>query len=294
MRTVARLASLAGLLVVAAIAAPAWGQCPGGMCFPPPSSFQPYHQPIYQPIYQPSPVFVQPHFQPAPAPVFVRPAEPAEPEKPVKAEPVVKNFGLDSGKIGDERRYVLNGKEVSRATAVEAIADVPDDSRKFHVVVLGAESERRRVTDALPLGADRERVIVHSWAADSPLVAQRKFVVESPVTVYVLAPDGRVLGRSRGGVYPGGEKAAQAISRAISGFDASKPRTPGPYDPSKDADLFAEPKPPAPPPNPDPAPKPGPSPGPNPAPSPSPPGSVPPWVYILGTAVVVLLVKKEN
>jgi hypothetical protein len=133
--------------------------------------------------------------------------------------------GVNQEKICDHERCTLNGKAAGDTR-------LPDDAKRNRLVIIGSEQEQKKVLDDLnqhsllaPLALD---LVVRNYTPDHWHVAKAGFVTNGHPTIYLQAPDGKVLHRSNG--YPGPEKLAEAIRRA-------KPN----YDPAKDPDLTKTP-----------------------------------------------------
>lgn len=302
------LVALVALVALAVPCAPVLAQCSSGYCSPaqviyPSQIIYPGSQIIYP---SPAPVVVPVPAVPAPEPV--KPAgklekcsgdccatgkpcglpdctcarKPAVEQKPDegkgkgKPEPDL-NFGIELGKIGlgPSPRYVLNGKEIPKASAkrlVESIfaPDIPDESRLLHLTLIGSKDDTARVLADLeqePLKRLRDRFLVHVYdpanVVDAEIIKQRRFVSTGEPSIYLTAPDGAVVGRNLDGKYPGADELAKVIA------DASKP-----YHPDKDPDLKT----------------------PKPAPSAGMPdlSKVHPAVWVIGGLVLFLLLGKKQ
>jgi hypothetical protein len=145
------------------------------------------------------------------------------------------NFGNDYKKnakpAGDEKpKYRIQGKPVSREEAVETIqtGKIPDDSGKLRVTVIGAQTERDRVSGDLmtsPSFKDlRADLVCKFYPANAWEVSKGFFTAGHP-TIYGQYPDGKVFHRQDD--YEGG---AEALADAIRQADPN-------YDPAKDTDA---------------------------------------------------------
>lgn len=111
------------------------------------------------------------------------------------------NFGVDQTKLGGPEAYKINGKPVTKAQAEQAIkgGQVPDDAHKLRLTVIGPEAERKQVLAdlaALPALAEwKDKLLVQAYPPDHWAVAQAGFVTSGKPTVYLQAPDGKVLHR---------------------------------------------------------------------------------------------------
>lgn len=133
-------------------------------------------------------------------------------------------FGLDLSKLPAEEKYTLNGREVPREAALEAIEKgVVDDSHKLRVSVLGGEKVRKEVADELRRQLQAEDFAVRHYDPAAWELRTGHQVKGEP-TIYCQAPSGKVLHRQDD--YQGGPGPAVAALR--------KARS---YDPSKDPDL---------------------------------------------------------
>lgn len=150
-----------------------------------------------------------------------------------------KLFGVDRDHWKqDGPRYVLHGQHgsrtISREQALQAVeSEIPDDSGKLRLVVIGQTPDRQRVLDgtaglSTPV---RDRLLVQAYEPANPLVKERKLVTDGAPTVYLLSPRGTVLGRNLSGRWEAGM--VGAVEQLVAD-----------YDPARDPDLV--PKPPEP------------------------------------------------
>ena len=155
-----------------------------------------------------------------------------------KKQPTVRNFGVDVDKLACKDgepcpapTYKINGHDVDRKTAMKAIvgADVPDDTEKLRLTVIGSEAERKKVLadlDSSPqLVGVKERVLIQAYPPDHWAVTGAGFSAGGKPTIYVQAPSGKVLHRQDD--YADG---ASGLATAIRKADPN-------YDPKKDPDT---------------------------------------------------------
>jgi len=129
------------------------------------------------------------------------------------------NFGIDTAKLSSriEPKYICNGEPCSRETAVKAIEKgLPDDGKKLYLTVIGADEDRKRAEADFPPDF-KSRVKLNSYRSDHWAV-QPGFVTAGTPTVYLQAPDGKVLHRQDN--YSPGD--FQAIRKAIDRYDAKR------------------------------------------------------------------------
>ena len=177
---------------------------------------------------------------------------------PARVEPDgTMNFGLDLSRMGSTSKHILNGKEVSKQTILEALGEprIPDDSRWLCLTIIGPDAARQRVLDDLHsasvLAPWRGRIKVQDYPPDHWAVRDVGFQCGGEPTIYCQAPDGKVLHRQDG--YRGAEALAEVLRKA----DPS-------YRPEKDPDLNR------------------------------PLANVPPLVWIGGAVLLVLLLKGDK
>jgi len=152
---------------------------------------------------------------------------------PVVEQDGVQNFGIDRfGLNGSAERITLDGREITHSEASQILqaGSLADDSGKLRLTVIGTESDRRRVLEDLkgPLADIASQCLVQDYPPDHWTVAGAGFYTAGKPTIYVQAPDGKVLHR-QDDYADGAEGFRQAFERL---------RRPDPdYRPDKDRDL---------------------------------------------------------
>lgn len=141
------------------------------------------------------------------------------------------NYGLEVERVRPGAgKHQLNGRDVSRQEILEAIGGpaVRDDRDQLYVTVIGAEVHRRQVLDDLDrapaLAPWKGRLKVHDYEPAHWAVQDAGFRTDGRPTIYVQAPDGKVLHRQD--EYRGPEALAEVLRKA-------DPL----YQPAKDPDL---------------------------------------------------------
>jgi len=167
-----------------------------------------------------------------------------EPEKNVWGEPqalfpcrclgtateVVSNFGIMQAKLnGAISHHSINGRIVSEQDAFAALqGKLNDDSQKLRLTIIGPEDKRRAVLADLATNAGlyllKDKMLVQSYDPSHWTVVNAGFRATGQPTIYLQAPDGKVLHRQD--EYRGPDKLAEAIRKA----DPN-------YQPDKDPDL---------------------------------------------------------
>lgn len=151
----------------------------------------------------------------------------------VLEEDGVHNFGIDRSRInGRHERFMLNGREISRAEAIEAIggAGLVDDSNKLRLTIIGTEAERACVLADLngPLKDMAADYLVQAYSPNDWAVAKAGFVTTGKPTIYIQQADGVVLHRQDD--YADGAAGLRTVFERL--------RKPDPnYQPAKDNDL---------------------------------------------------------
>lgn len=148
----------------------------------------------------------------------------------------IENFGVYLDKKPAVPVYRINGKEVSREAAMEAIekGGLVDDSHKRRLTIIGSEDERKKVLADLtgPLAPLASDLLVQAYPPDNFAVHDAGFRSSGHPTIYLQAPDGKVLHR-QDDYQDGAEGLAKAIRKADPNYDASKDK-----DQRKDAAPF--------------------------------------------------------
>jgi len=157
-----------------------------------------------------------------------------EGQLPVVEKDGVQNFGIDRARLNGSgaERITLDGRQISRSEAARVLetAGLADDSGKLRLTVIGPESDRRRVLDDLkgPLADIAAECLVQDYPPDHWAVAKVGFHTAGKPTIYVQAPDGKVLHRQDD--YTDGAEGLRVAFERL--------RRPDPnYRPDKDRDL---------------------------------------------------------
>lgn len=147
------------------------------------------------------------------------------------ASPGSRNYGVDKTRLQKKERYLVNGKESTKQQVEQILArEVPDDSSKYRITVIGATDEDRAQV-AVDLASHpslafwKDRTIQQSFPPGHWKVVRDRFVSTGAPTIYFQAPSGEVLHRQDD--YKGG---APALAAALQKAD---PR----YRPEDDKDL---------------------------------------------------------
>lgn len=139
------------------------------------------------------------------------------------------NFGMDWTPQGPAKitRHDKHGdREITRATAIKEMAahDIPDDSKKLRLTVIGDTATRKPVMDqwASVEAELKDRVVAWSvppdhWSLKDTDTGAQVFKANGSPTVYLQAPGGQVLHRQDDGV-----GAVEAVRKAIKKYDADK------------------------------------------------------------------------
>lgn len=158
------------------------------------------------------------------------PPAPKDPDKAVEPVPPVqpqdKNFGVDESKIV-QNRITYNGREITMAEALDAIGvELPDDSKKFRLTVIGSDVERKTVIDAFNdlEPSLKERISAWSvppdhWSLKDLQTGKVAFKNDGHPTIYLQGPDGKSLHRQDDFMGPAD---LEAIRRAVKAYDATK------------------------------------------------------------------------
>lgn len=148
-----------------------------------------------------------------------------------------KNMGVDMSKIADYQA-TYSGRKISCERAVELIGkEVPDDSKKFRLVVIGTPSEQKEalaqfamVEPDIKNRCNTWSVTSDHWSLQDGVTGQAVFKTEGSPVVYFQAPDGKVLHRQ-----DDGKDIPQAIRKAVKAYDSNKDpdlRNPNPLAPT--------------------------------------------------------------
>jgi hypothetical protein len=133
--------------------------------------------------------------------------------------------GVRKERISEQERCTLHGKEIGDDR-------IPDDANRVRLTIIGSEDEQKKVTEDLNqnplLTPHTVHLVVRNYAPGHWHVAQAGFDTNGHPSIYLQAPDGKVLHHSAH--YDGPERLAQAVVGARRIADPK-------YDPSKDPDL---------------------------------------------------------
>jgi hypothetical protein len=130
--------------------------------------------------------------------------------------------GTEPGKLAGREEYRVGGRVVSRAEALQALRAAPltDDSRRPRLTVIGSPDDRKKALGGLPADV-KDHWLVKEFTPDHWAVKGAGFKTDGHPTVYLQAPDGKVLHR---------QDDADNLAEAVRKADPA-------YDPSKDPDL---------------------------------------------------------
>lgn len=141
---------------------------------------------------------------------------------------ITQNFGVDTSRLSVDSnpRYYLGTSEVNRQSIVEALATprMPDDASKVRLTVIGPPDACNRVLSDLKAIPGSSEVVTKCYGPTDWAVERAGFVTSGSPTIYLQAPDGRVLHRQDD--YDGPGPLAEALRKA-------KPD----YKPANDPDL---------------------------------------------------------
>lgn len=167
---------------------------------------------------------------------YYRPLDPATGQWGERCPPPVtapgRNFGLTQDKIRAGDHYSLNGREVNKERIQQMLGDgerqVPDDSRKMRITVIGDPNWRSIVEDDLArhpaLTPWKDKIVAAWYPPDHWAIARQGFRSDGRPTLYVQTPDGTVLHRQDD--YEG---RAEALAEVLRKLDPN-------YKPEKDRD----------------------------------------------------------
>jgi hypothetical protein len=152
--------------------------------------------------------------------------------------PIVYQGGVDFTQLrGDGDHYICNGKQCTRAEALNSLAaasSVPDDSASVRLTVIGGAAIRQQVESDVTTRPElyflKGKVVFASFPSDHWRIRDGGFKVPSnpnDVMIYAQRPDGTVLWRQEG--YPTGNgavKLAAALRDKVPGYDPVKDPNP--------------------------------------------------------------------
>jgi hypothetical protein len=157
------------------------------------------------------------------------------------------NFGLSWAKLTGEQKITMNGHEITMQHAMSVMdGQIPDDSKKLRLVVIGTPEHRKPVQDAY-LKMDQEfkdRVapwfVAHDhYSLKDTTTGETIYVASGKPTVYLQCPTGKVLHRQDDFT---GFGDFEAIRKAVKEYDAKKDpdlrKSPAPAAPNSNHALF--------------------------------------------------------
>lgn len=156
------------------------------------------------------------------------------------------NYGVEWSKIRSGSRCRHRGRDITPEQASRLLqGKLPDDAGLIRLTVIGPDAARRPVMTDLQsspeLGGEKRKVVVQEYPSDAPLLAGLGFVTSGSPTIYLQAPDGRVLHRQD--AYRGPAMLAEAIRKADKSYrqemdpDLNAPPKASPATPFKLPDL---------------------------------------------------------
>src|SRR5262245_11297860 len=130
--------------------------------------------------------------------------------------------GTDPEKLAPSEEYRVGGQLVSKDEAMQALraGQLTDDSGKLRLTVIGNPEERKKALTGLPADV-KDHCLLKEYTPDNWAVKNAGFKTDGHPTVYVQAPDGKVLHR---------QDDPDNLATAVRKADPN-------YDPSKDPDL---------------------------------------------------------
>lgn len=148
------------------------------------------------------------------------------------------NFGVQWDKI-NPHQATYNGRKIGSERAAELVSkQIPDDSKKLYVVVIGTNDEQKEVLTQLasvePTIRDRcltWTVTADHWSLKDNSTGKPAFKTDGHPVIYVEAPDGKVLWRQ-----DDAKEFPTALRKVVKDYDAAKDPGPGKPAPSKPGD----------------------------------------------------------
>jgi len=144
---------------------------------------------------------------------------PASTEQVGDVKAAYPNYGLDLDKINRDKSYSVNGRLSSREDALDAVAGkLTDDSGKMFLTIIGSKEDcaavQKDIDEAPALKGVKDRVHLHCYQPNDPMVAKAGFVVSGKPTIYMQAPGGSGKVLHRQDEYRGPDALAEAIRKA--------------------------------------------------------------------------------
>jgi hypothetical protein len=143
-----------------------------------------------------------------------------------KKSDTLMNFGLGKPWLETQRQcvetgtcpddYQMNGVKSCKLHSTEAIkGKLIDDSKRLRLTIIGAEAERKKVREDLASNVALTPLLDHLLVQDyapTDWAVQCGFKTDGKPTIYLQAPDGKVLHRAD--AYAGPDNLASAIRKA--------------------------------------------------------------------------------
>lgn len=153
--------------------------------------------------------------------------------------PIEQNFGINLSKMTPDTGktvYRYKGAEIPRVQAHHAVeGSLPDDAGKLRLTAIGDKAAREQVakdvTTSKAFEKLRDSLIVKDYAPDHWAVKDMGYVASGRPTIYLQAPDGKVLHRQDD--YDGGPEALAAAVEKVEAIRKPDPK----YNAKTDPDL---------------------------------------------------------
>jgi hypothetical protein len=134
------------------------------------------------------------------------------------------NHGIDWSQINDHQA-TYSGRKISCSAAIELIGkQVPDDSKKFRLTVIGTDAEQKEalkqwsaIEPAVRDRCNAWAVTADHWSLKDTVTGQTVFKTDGSPVVYFQSPEGKVLHRQDNAV-----GMIESVRKAVKGYDSSK------------------------------------------------------------------------
>jgi hypothetical protein len=162
--------------------------------------------------------------------------------------------GVEADKVGIHgEQYRINGRLAAKKHAIETIekgdgGQVPDDTKKLRLTIIGTEADQARVladvNSHAAFASLKDKLLTQDYSPANWALSAG-FVTTGGPTIYLQAPDGKVLLRQDS--YAGADALAEAIRKADPNYDPTRdpngkpkpvqPNEPKPNQPSSPIDT---------------------------------------------------------